>query len=350
MRRIQAAVITVSDQGYAGKRTDESGPAARDVLEQAGIEVREVRILPDEQQMLADTMRKLCDSGELDLLFTSGGTGMAPRDVTPEATAQVIERAAPGIAEAMRAKSLAVTDRAMLSRAVAGVRGKTLIVNLPGSPRAVRECLEAVLPALGHAAETLRGEAFECAQEQSGGHAHPQKPTPPVLSALNHLDERGNARMVDVGDKEVTDRVATARAVVRMQPQTLERILTGGIAKGDVFSCARIAGIMAAKRTHELIPMCHPLPITSVKLELTPLPPDRVQIDATVGCSWCTGVEMEALTAASIAGLTVYDMCKAIDRGMAVEQVQLVYKAGGRSGEYTAPELTQTGKGNGSDG
>lgn len=155
---------------------------------------------------------------------------------------------------------------------------------------------------------------------------------------LTHLDEQGNARMVEVGDKAVTARSATAQAEIAMQPDTLARIMAGGIPKGDVFACARIAGIMAAKRTHELIPLCHPLPLTGIEVTLTPVPPARVRVTATVRCDWKTGVEMEALTAASVAALTVYDMCKAVDRSMTIEQVCLLEKAGGRSGHFVRPD------------
>ena len=156
---------------------------------------------------------------------------------------------------------------------------------------------------------------------------------------LTHLDETGAARTVDVGDKQMTRRTAQAQAVITMQPETLQAILDGSTPKGDVFSCARIAGIMAAKRTSELIPMCHPLPIDSVKVELTPLPPDRVRITSTLRCTYKTGVEMEALTAASVAALTVYDMCKAIDKHMVMSDIHLVEKTGGKSGDFRFEEI-----------
>jgi cyclic pyranopterin monophosphate synthase len=152
---------------------------------------------------------------------------------------------------------------------------------------------------------------------------------------LTHLDEKGQARMVDVTEKNVTSRIATARATVRMRPETLSMILSGGIPKGDVFSAARIAGIMAAKRTHELIPLCHPLAITAVTLDFTSdQPQSQINIEATVKVDGRTGVEMEALTAAAIAALTLYDMCKAIDREMTIEHVNLVEKSGGKSGHF----------------
>jgi cyclic pyranopterin phosphate synthase len=151
---------------------------------------------------------------------------------------------------------------------------------------------------------------------------------------FTHFDEAGRAAMVDVAAKAETDRVATARARVVMQPATLAKILEGQMGKGDVLGVARIAGIMGAKRTADLIPLCHPLMITKVAVEFTPEPPDALAIEATVRTLGRTGVEMEALTAATVAALTVYDMCKAVDRGMRIEQVRLVHKAGGKSGEW----------------
>lgn len=155
---------------------------------------------------------------------------------------------------------------------------------------------------------------------------------------LTHFDEKGNAVMVDVGAKPTSERIAVATGSVVMQPETLARITQGTIKKGDVLGVARIAGIMAAKRTHELIPLCHPLALTSVSIDLQPDPArNAVDITATVKVTGQTGVEMEALTAACVAALTIYDMCKAIDRGMRVAEVRLVHKSGGKSGTYEAP-------------
>jgi indole-3-glycerol phosphate synthase len=155
------------------------------------------------------------------------------------------------------------------------------------------------------------------------------------ISDFTHLDAEGRARMVDVSDKDETERVAVAGARVRMRPETLERIRAGDVAKGDVLAVARLAGIMAAKRTAELIPLCHPLALTSVTVDLTCLPDESaVAITATCKLKGRTGVEMEALTAASVAALTVYDMCKAVDRGMVVSEVKLLRKSGGRSGNW----------------
>lgn len=160
---------------------------------------------------------------------------------------------------------------------------------------------------------------------------------------LSHVDEQGHARMVDVSAKDVTSRQATARGRVVMQPETLAMIVEGRAPKGDVLATARIAGIMAAKRTHELIPLCHPLPVSGVTVDLTPAPSAArgadeaaIEVEATVRVSGQTGVEMEALTAVSVAALTVYDMCKAVERGMRIEGIRLVAKSGGKSGDFTA--------------
>ena len=156
---------------------------------------------------------------------------------------------------------------------------------------------------------------------------------------LSHLDERGDARMVDVSDKPESHREATARGRVAMSAETLALITEGRVSKGDVLATARLAGIMAAKRTHDLIPLCHPLPISGVEVRLGASADDAdpaVEIEAAVRTTARTGVEMEALTAVSVAALTVYDMCKSAERGMRIEAVRLVAKSGGRSGDYTA--------------
>jgi cyclic pyranopterin phosphate synthase len=159
------------------------------------------------------------------------------------------------------------------------------------------------------------------------------------MAKLSHLDEQGRARMVDVSEKEVTSRIAVARGTIHMRAETLALILADKIEKGDVFSVARVAGIMAAKKTSELIPMCHPLNITSVEIDLTPAEnPARVEIEASVRVSGKTGVEMEAMTAVSVAGLTIYDMCKAVDREMSIDEIRLVKKSGGKSGTFIRKE------------
>jgi cyclic pyranopterin phosphate synthase len=159
------------------------------------------------------------------------------------------------------------------------------------------------------------------------------------MAKLSHLDEQGRAKMVDVSDKDITSRTAVARGTIHMRAETLALILADKIEKGDVFSVARVAGIMAAKKTSELIPMCHPLNITWVEIDLTPAEnPARVEIEASVRVSGKTGVEMEAMTAVSAAGLTIYDMCKAVDREMSIGEIRLVKKSGGKSGTFIRKE------------
>lgn len=160
----RVAVITLSDSGYAGGREDKSGPVIGVMVSDAGYQVAHTALLPDDEAMLREELIRLCDGDEADLIFTTGGTGFSPRDRTPEATAAIIDRTTPGIAEAMRYHSLSVTPRAMLSRATAGIRKGALIVNLPGSPKAVKECLEYILPSLAHGLEILKGEANNCAR------------------------------------------------------------------------------------------------------------------------------------------------------------------------------------------
>lgn len=161
---MRVAILTASDTGAAGAREDLSGRELRTMLEAAGYTVTAQQLLPDDRAQLAQAMRAIADDGLADLILTTGGTGLSPRDWTPEATLDVAERLVPGIAEAMRAYSMQFTPRAMLSRAVSAIRGQTLIINLPGSPKAVRECLEYLLPALGHGLEILTGAAGNCAR------------------------------------------------------------------------------------------------------------------------------------------------------------------------------------------
>lgn len=159
-----AAVLTVSDRSFRGERPDAGGPLVAELLKNGGYEVTVTAIVPDEQAQIEEKLRQIADSGEVQLLVTTGGTGFAPRDVTPEATLAVCDRLTPGIPEAMRYASMQVTSRAMLSRAQAGIRKGTLIINLPGSPKAAKENLEAVLPAIGHGLEMLSGRPADCAK------------------------------------------------------------------------------------------------------------------------------------------------------------------------------------------
>jgi len=160
---ISAGIITVSDKGSQGQRDDLSGPAIAEMLAGAAIEIRHTIIIPDEKDQIRKTIIDFSDVKQLDLILTTGGTGVSPRDVTPDATLDVIDKQIPGMAEAMRHESMRVTPHAMISRAVAGIRGKSLILNLPGSPKSVRENLAVVLPALKHAIEKIKGDDSECA-------------------------------------------------------------------------------------------------------------------------------------------------------------------------------------------
>ncbi|WP_040717354.1 cyclic pyranopterin monophosphate synthase MoaC [Paenibacillus daejeonensis] len=158
------------------------------------------------------------------------------------------------------------------------------------------------------------------------------------MNSFTHFNEQGRARMVDVSDKEITTRVASARSSVKMAEETLRQIKSGGIQKGDVLSVAQIAGIMAAKRTADWIPMCHPLPLTGIDISFHDNGTDVLFIEATVKTTGKTGVEMEALTAVSAAALTVYDMCKALQKDMLIGPTMLIHKAGGKNGDYSVTE------------
>lgn len=161
---IKVGILTASDKGYAGERTDESGKIIMEMVKHMGAEVSHYIIVPDERSKISESLKKMVDELGMDLILTTGGTGFSPRDITPEATLDIIDRQVPGIPEAMRQRSLEITPRAMLSRCIAGIRCKTLIINLPGSPKGVRECLEVVLPVLPHAIEILKGQTGECAR------------------------------------------------------------------------------------------------------------------------------------------------------------------------------------------
>ena len=159
---IRTAVITLSDKGALGERADDSGRVVQELVRSIGGRIDSYEVLPDERSIISKTLVRLADSGAIDLIITTGGTGVAPRDVTPEATRDVIDRELPGMAEAMRAESLKKTTHAIISRALAGIRGRTLIVNLPGSPRAARENLTVILPALPHALDKIKGDPSDC--------------------------------------------------------------------------------------------------------------------------------------------------------------------------------------------
>ena len=162
--KIHAGVITISDKGSRGEREDKSGPEIIAMLESMGITILHSKVIPDDEELIKEALIEYADVKRLDLILTTGGTGVSPRDVTPDATLQVIEKEVPGMAEAMRRESAKITPHAMISRAVAGIRGASLIINLPGSPKGVRENLAVLLPALNHAVEKIKGDEKECGQ------------------------------------------------------------------------------------------------------------------------------------------------------------------------------------------
>lgn len=161
---IKAAILTMSDKGYKGEREDTSAEEIKKLLKEIPADLVKYTIIPDEEEMIIENLKELCDTDKVDLIVTTGGTGVGIRDVTPEATKSVIEKDVPGMAEAMRLESLKKTPYAMISRAVVGIRGATLIINLPGSPKAVRENFAAVVPAIKHTIEKIKGDTSECAQ------------------------------------------------------------------------------------------------------------------------------------------------------------------------------------------
>ncbi len=158
---LNVGILTISDKGWRGQRSDESGNAIKDSLSTLDSRVAKYEVVPDEADVIAEKLAEWADEGGIDLILTTGGTGLGPRDTTPEATLSTVDKVAPGFTEAMRAETFKMTPHAILSRAVAGIRGKCLIINLPGSPKAVRECLEVVLPAIPHAVEIIKGEVTE---------------------------------------------------------------------------------------------------------------------------------------------------------------------------------------------
>ena len=165
---LNLGILTISDKGWRGQRYDESGKAIRDSLSQLDSRVAKYEVIPDEAEVIADKLAQWVDEGSADVILTTGGTGLGPRDVTPEATLSVVDKIVPGLAEAMRVKTFDMAPTSILSRAVAGVRGRCLIVNLPGSPKAVRECLQVILPVIPHAVEIIKGEVTEHAAPSQG--------------------------------------------------------------------------------------------------------------------------------------------------------------------------------------
>jgi cyclic pyranopterin phosphate synthase len=333
---VRVGIVTVSDSRTL--ETDVGGALAEERLRAEGHLVVARRVVRDEPlEVRAEVQRLLA---EAEVVITSGGTGIAARDSTYEALAGAFDKTLTGFGELFRALSYAeVGPAAMMSRATAGTMSGGVVLVLPGSPDAVRLALERiVLPELGHlarlgvrTAEPGRAAApAEAAPAEAAPAPAEAAPSPAASPALTHLDARGHAHMVDVGGKVATMREAVAQAVVTMNRDAFAALASGTAKKGDVLATARIAGIQAAKRTAELIPLCHPIALTRVELELDE-PRCAVRVVATAASTDRTGVEMEALVAANLAALTVYDMLKAVDRSMAIGEVVLLRKTGGKS-------------------
>ncbi len=322
-RPVRVGVVTVSDTRTP--ETDTSGALAVELITAAGHQLAGRTIVRDEAADVRAAVEGMLADGH-DVVITNGGTGIAARDSTYEALSSLFEKTLDGFGELFRSLSYAeIGAAAMMSRATAGTARGGVIVVLPGSPDAVRLALEKiVLPELGHLAKLgarARSAAPSVAQSEP--------------ATLTHLDARGQARMVEVGAKAETAREAVAQAVITMSAQAFALLEAGASKKGDVLATARIAGIQAGKRTSELIPLCHPIALSSLAIELEPdAPRSAVRVLATARTTGRTGVEMEALVAASVAALTVYDMLKAADRAMVVGEVTLLRKTGGKSGDY----------------
>ncbi len=266
----------------------------------------------------------------------------AARDWGMEALLEVHDRAELERALALESALIGVNNRDLKSFETRLETTETLAPLIPAGRHLVSESgifSPADLARLAQvgARSFLVGESLMRAEDVAGA-TRRLLADPLAPSGLTHFDAQGRARMVDVGAKPDTKRTATARGAVVMAAETLATITEGRAKKGDVLAVARLAGIMAAKRTPELIPLCHPLMLSKVAVDLVPAPPDRVEIEATVELTGKTGVEMEALTAVTVAALTVYDMIKAVDRGMRIEAVRLVHKAGGAAGDWQAPD------------
>jgi len=320
-----AKILTVSDSVVAGTRQDASGPALARRLGELGFDVVEVSAAADGIGPVAERLRRLT-AGFSGLVVTTGGTGFGPRDLTPEATTHVIERAAPGLAELARSSS----PLGALSRGVAGSVGRSLVLNLPGSPSGAVESLDAVARLLPHVLALLSGEEAPHPAPTAGlALAHVDGP------ALSHVDERGRAHMVDVSGKPPTRRLARAACRVVI-PGSFDACIPDETDPLDVLGEARLAGIQGAKLTASLIPLCHPLALSTVAVDLA-VTEGGVTVSATAETVERTGVEMEALTACSVAALSIVGACRTCDPAPTIEDLTLWEKSGGRSGHWRRP-------------
>lgn len=342
---LKIGILTLSDRASKGVYEDISGPAIESTLRDFIIgEIEFVyRLCSDELPHITATLCELCDTFGCCLVVTTGGTGPALRDVTPEAMEQVCHKMLPGFGELMRNVSLRSVPTAILSRQSAGVRNKSLIVNLPGKPASIRECLTAIFPAIPYCIDLIGGDYIVANDKVISAFRPAQKPAQTLENSakpqgtLSHLDSNHNPHMVDVSDKNTTERVARACGKITVNREAFASVQDATNKKGPVLQTAIIAAIMGAKKTSELIPLCHQLAPSAIHCEIEDLPEESAfLLHVSVKIASKTGVEMEALTGVSIGLLTMYDMLKALDKRMVIGEIRLLHKSGGKSGQFDA--------------
>ncbi len=332
---IKIGVLTLSDRASQGIYDDISGKAIQNTLQEFIADEIEFiyRLCNDDLHNIINILQELSDTYQCDLIVTTGGTGPALRDVTPEAMQAVCNKMLPGFGELMRSVSLQKVPTAILSRQSAGIRGKSLIVNLPGKPQSIKECLHAVFPAIPYCIDLIGG-----AYIHAHNHIQVFRPSsnPPENNIITHINKNNHPQMVDVSQKPQTQRVAQACGKIKMNAQAFMSVIEQTNAKGPVIQTAIIAAIMGAKKTSDLIPMCHPLTISSVECDIKELHEQTAfMLQVTIKHTGNTGVEMEALMAVSIGLLTMYDMLKAMDKEMKIYDIMLLSKSGGKSGNFS---------------
>lgn len=322
-----AAVITCSDRAAADVYEDRSGPIVRDGLAGLGFKVLPAVIVPDEVPQIRTAITAAIAQGAR-VVITTGGTGVGPRDVTVEATAALLDYEIAGLSEAVRRAGAAKTQLAAISRGLAGVISpetgpRVFICNAPGSRGGARDTLAVLSPVLCHIVEQLDGADHDLNRPDST----------PADRQFTHLNSQGEARMVDVTEKQITARTATAEAFVRCSREVVAALRDQRIPKGDVLAVSRAAGIAAAKRVPDLLPLAHVIGIHGVTIDLEIID-EGIALTATVKAADRTGVEMEALTAVTVAALSVVDMVKGMDKLTVIEHARVVAKSGGRSGDW----------------